>query len=145
MSDGLHIRFLRAVARRVGAPQRPGGTPADDAARSDLERASDVAEERPAGAAARRRPAPSIAPEARIAAGPSAADGEPAGVVPPPGRAQIAELRALSTHAGERLALYRRRVYLGRGEPRRLAELERIAAGARDRLTRALRRERAKD
>jgi hypothetical protein len=143
VSDGLHIRFVRAVARRVGAPQRPGGTPADDAARSDLERVSDLAEERPAGAAARPRPAPSIAPEARI--GPSSADGEPAGVAAPPGRAQIAELRALSTHAGERLALYRRRVYLGRGEPRRLAELERIAAGARDRLTRALRRERAKD
>jgi hypothetical protein len=30
-------------------------------------------------------------------------------------------------------------MYLGRGEPRRLAELERIAAGARDRLSRARR------
>jgi hypothetical protein len=32
-------------------------------------------------------------------------------------------------------ALYRRRVLLGRGEPRRLAELERIAAGATRRAT----------
>jgi hypothetical protein len=48
-----------------------------------------------------------------------------------------AELRALADHATQRLALYRRRVYLGRGEQRRLAELERIAKGAADRLRRA--------
>ena len=53
----------------------------------------------------------------------------------------IAELRALVSHATQRLALYRRRMYLGRGEPLRLAELERIAAGARDRLARALARQ----
>jgi hypothetical protein len=47
------------------------------------------------------------------------------------------ELRALARHADQRLALYRRRVYLGRGEPRRLAELERIAEGAAQRLRRA--------
>lgn len=74
-----------------------------------------------------------------------AADGEPIETGARPGRAEIADLRALSRYAGERLALYRRRVYLGRGEPRRLAELERSAAGARDRLARALRRERAED
>jgi hypothetical protein len=60
----------------------------------------------------------------------------------PPDRPRISELRALSTHAAERLALYRRRIYLGRGDLTRLAELERIAAGARDRLARAIRRER---
>jgi hypothetical protein len=49
----------------------------------------------------------------------------------------LAELRALSEHAAHRLALYRRRVYLGQGDPKHLAELERIAAGAADRLRRA--------
>jgi len=53
----------------------------------------------------------------------------------------IAELLALSDHAAERVILYRRRVYLGRGDPRHLAELERVAKGANDRLRRA--RERA--
>jgi hypothetical protein len=50
------------------------------------------------------------------------------------------ELRALARHADQRLALYRRRIYLGRGDPRRLAELERIAEGAAARLRRAERR-----
>jgi hypothetical protein len=49
----------------------------------------------------------------------------------------VAELEALARHSAERLALYRRRMYLGRGDPRRLAELERIAKGAADRLRRA--------
>ena len=53
------------------------------------------------------------------------------------------ELRALSDHAAERVIVYRRRVYLGRGDPKHLAELERIAEGAADRLRRA--RERADD
>ena len=48
-----------------------------------------------------------------------------------------AELRALADHAAQRLALYRRRMYVGRGEPSRLAELERRAQGASDRLARA--------
>jgi hypothetical protein len=51
---------------------------------------------------------------------------------------EISELRMLSEHAATRLALYRRRMYVGRGEPQRLAELERIAAGAADRLRRAV-------
>jgi hypothetical protein len=55
----------------------------------------------------------------------------------------LAELRALSKHATERLALYRRKMYIGRGEQRRLAELERIAAGAADRLKRAVGRARS--
>jgi hypothetical protein len=47
------------------------------------------------------------------------------------------ELRELSEHAAQRVALYRRRVYLGRGDAQHLAELERIAQGAADRLRRA--------
>jgi hypothetical protein len=52
----------------------------------------------------------------------------------------VAELRAAAEHAALRVALYRRKTYLGRGEPRRLAELERIAKRAADRLRRAQRR-----
>ena len=54
-----------------------------------------------------------------------------------PGKASVAELRLLAGQAADRLALYRRRLYLGRGEPRRLAELERLAKGAAERLRRA--------
>lgn len=46
----------------------------------------------------------------------------------------LAELQALAAHADQRVALYRRRMNLGRGEPRRMAELEREAAGAKGRL-----------
>jgi hypothetical protein len=46
----------------------------------------------------------------------------------------LAELRGLAEHAAQRLALYRRRVYLGRGDQLRLAELERVAHGAAERL-----------
>jgi hypothetical protein len=49
----------------------------------------------------------------------------------------LVELRAASRQAGLRLALYRRRTYLGRGDPKRLAELERMAQGAAERLRRA--------
>ena len=49
----------------------------------------------------------------------------------------IADLRAQSEHASLRLALYRRRVYLGRAAPGRLREYERIAHGAAERLRRA--------
>jgi hypothetical protein len=49
----------------------------------------------------------------------------------------IAELRASADHAARRLALYRRKVYVGGGDLRRLAELERIAHGATERLRRA--------
>src|SRR3954466_14950419 len=45
---------------------------------------------------------------------------------PPPRGASLEELRAEAEHAAQRLALYRRKVLLGQGEPRRLAELERI-------------------
>ena len=57
------------------------------------------------------------------------------------GEASVAELRALAHHAAQRLALYRRRMYLGRGDARQLAELERISKGAADRLRRAQRRD----
>ena len=49
----------------------------------------------------------------------------------------VAELRAAAEHAALRVALYRRRTYLGHGEPHRLAELERVAKDAADRLRRA--------
>jgi hypothetical protein len=55
-----------------------------------------------------------------------------------PGREpSLAELQALASHAAQRAALYRRRVLLGRGEPRRLAEFERREQGAAGRLRRA--------
>ena len=49
----------------------------------------------------------------------------------------VAELLALADHAARRVMLYRRRIYVGRGDPERLAELERIANGATARLRRA--------
>ena len=49
----------------------------------------------------------------------------------------LADLRAQSEHAKLRLALYRRRVYLGRGDPDQLREYERVAHGAAERLRRA--------
>jgi hypothetical protein len=57
--------------------------------------------------------------------------------VPTP--AQIEALRGELSYADGRLRLHRQRVYAGRRrpDPVRLAELERIAAGARERLRRA--------
>jgi hypothetical protein len=49
-------------------------------------------------------------------------------------------LRAEADHASSRVALYQQRVYAGKGELRRLAELERVADGAAQRLMRAERR-----
>jgi hypothetical protein len=46
----------------------------------------------------------------------------------------LAELEAESRHAASRVALYRQRLYAGKGDPRGLAELERAAAGAAARL-----------
>ena len=51
--------------------------------------------------------------------------------------AALAELRAEASYTAERLALYRRRMLMGKGEPRVLAERERAAAGAAERLKRA--------
>jgi hypothetical protein len=50
--------------------------------------------------------------------------------------ASLEELRAEAEHAAQRLALYRRKMLLGQGDPRRFAELERIATGAAARLER---------
>jgi hypothetical protein len=51
--------------------------------------------------------------------------------------ASLEELRAEASHAAQRLALYRRKLLLGRGDSRQLAELERISAAAAERLARA--------
>jgi hypothetical protein len=53
----------------------------------------------------------------------------------------LAELTAEATHTASRVALYEQKLYSGRGDERRLAELRREAAGAAERL--ALGRERA--
>jgi hypothetical protein len=50
---------------------------------------------------------------------------------------KIAELEAEASHAAERVALYQRKMHLGNGDPRRFAELQRVAQGAADRLRRA--------
>jgi hypothetical protein len=44
------------------------------------------------------------------------------------------ELSAEARHTADRVALYERKLYAGRGEARRLAELQREAAGAAERL-----------
>ena len=49
----------------------------------------------------------------------------------------IEELAGLVSYAERRVALYRRKVYAGGGNPSRLAELERVLAGATARLARA--------
>jgi hypothetical protein len=54
-----------------------------------------------------------------------------------PGRPREPSLEELESEAArrrDRLALYRRRIYVGRGEERRLAELERELKGAEERL-----------
>jgi hypothetical protein len=51
-----------------------------------------------------------------------------------PAEPTLAELVAEARHATERVALYRQRLYAGRGDLRRLAELERVAEGAASRL-----------
>jgi hypothetical protein len=53
------------------------------------------------------------------------------------GETPLTDLRAESDHAALRLALYRRRIYLGRADGSRLNEYERIAQGAAARLRRA--------
>jgi hypothetical protein len=49
---------------------------------------------------------------------------------------KAAELDAEARHAAERLALYQQRVYAGRADGRRLAELQRAATGAAGRAAR---------
>jgi hypothetical protein len=45
------------------------------------------------------------------------------------------ELSAEASHTASRVALYQQKLYAGRGDERRLAELQREAAGAAERLT----------
>lgn len=54
----------------------------------------------------------------------------------------LRELEAVAHHAQQQVALYRRRLYAGKGELPRLAELEREASGAEARLHRAREAER---
>ncbi|WCB91602.1 hypothetical protein DSM104299_00275 [Baekduia alba] len=49
----------------------------------------------------------------------------------------LAELQADATHTATRVALYQQKLYAGRGDVRRLAELQREAAGAAERLAHA--------
>ena len=49
----------------------------------------------------------------------------------------LEELRAEAAHASQRLALYRRKILLGRGDQRVLASRQRVADGATARLRRA--------
>ena len=51
--------------------------------------------------------------------------------------AALAALKAEASYTAERHARYRRRMLMGKGEPRVLAERERAAAGAAERLRRA--------
>lgn len=53
----------------------------------------------------------------------------------------IAELQADADYTRDRVALYRRKLYAGGGTDRRMAELEREAAGAAGRLARATQRD----
>ncbi|HWH93551.1 MAG TPA: hypothetical protein VNT03_06790 [Baekduia sp.] len=53
----------------------------------------------------------------------------------------LAELEHEARHTTSRVALYQQKLYSGRGDTRRLAELQREEAGAAERLARA--RERA--
>lgn len=52
-------------------------------------------------------------------------------------RTSLAELKADAAHTATRVALYQQKLYAGRGDLRRLAELQREAAGAAERLARA--------
>jgi hypothetical protein len=49
----------------------------------------------------------------------------------------LSELSAEARHATARVALEQQRLYSGKGDLRRLAELKRMAAGATDRLEKA--------
>ena len=57
----------------------------------------------------------------------------------------VEELRAEAVHASQRLALYRRKILLGRGDHRVLASRQRISDGATARLRRAEERDSASD
>jgi hypothetical protein len=54
--------------------------------------------------------------------------------MPAPHDTPMAELSAEATHTASRVALYEQKIYSGRGDERRLAELRREADGAAERL-----------
>ena len=120
MTD-LHVRVLRRVARqaraRLAAHRAAAAAPSTDAGREagrHLEQAATAADAQLSRSMERRRRPASAEPSA-------------------------AELDALAAHARQRLALYRRKTYLGRGQATKLAELERVSAGAEERAQRARR------
>jgi hypothetical protein len=133
MSD-IHLRLLRRIARGARRTDAPPADAASSPARESSASAerSAMADARLAAARARRRAAPSVSPD--LGPGHLTAPADPAAARRP---TSVADLRRLSDHAEQRLALYRRKTLLGRGEPRRLAKLEREASGAADRLRRA--------
>jgi hypothetical protein len=53
------------------------------------------------------------------------------------------ELSAEASHTASRVALYQQKLYAGRGDERRLTELQREAAGAAERLALAQARQAA--
>lgn len=53
----------------------------------------------------------------------------------------LSALQAEARYAAERLTLYRRRVLMGNGNPRTLAERQRAADSAQERLDRAMTRQ----
>ena len=120
MTD-LHVRVLRRVARqaraRLSAHQAAAADVPTDAeleAGRHLEQAALAADAQFSRSMERRRR-------------------------PAPAEPSLAELDALASHARQRLALYRRKTYLGRGQATKLAELERISTSAQDRAQRARR------
>jgi hypothetical protein len=117
----LHVRLLRRVARqargRLSAHRSGAAAPATEREAETgrhLEQAAIAADTRLSQSMERRRR-------------------------PAAEEHSIGELDALAAHARQRLALYRRRIYLGRGQDTKLAELERISAGAQERAQRARR------
>jgi hypothetical protein len=113
-----HAGGLRRAARRaretLNARRNPGvpSTDPDQEAERRVERAAAAADARESKERTKRRAADDVA---------------------------ITELDAEATHARQRLALYRRKIYLGRGESSTLAELERVSDGADKRARRARR------
>ena len=124
MTD-FHVRVLRGVARRA------------------RERLSTHRAAAAAPATEREAEADRHLEQAAIAADTQLSQSMERRRRPAPEEHWVAELDALAAQAGQRLALYRRRIYLGRGQAAKLAEMERISAGAQERAQRARRGRRA--
>lgn len=126
MSDD-HVRLLRRVAKvwRQSTHDHRASDHASGSAgasrQADAERSSALAEARLVTAERKRQ-----SDRTQAASGARAAN--------------VAELEAEAKHASNKVALQRRRSYLGKGDPRKLAELERIAAGAAGRVREARRK-----